>query len=476
MSNDQRYADLSRRSRTAGQDHLLHFWPELDYSQRRELLDDLERIDFAVVPALIEQYVRGRPPPVRLERLEPAPRIPAADRFNPDAETRAGLARGEELLRAGRVAAMVVAGGQGTRLGYDGPKGCLPVTPVRNKPLFQLFAEQLLVAGRRFGRPVRWYIMTSPTNDAETRDFFRSRRFFGLDAQQVIFFQQGVMPAFAPDGRILLDQKHRVALAPDGHGGSLLAMASRGVLADMAARGIDCISYFQVDNPLVHCVDPLFIGLHDLHASEMSSKCVPKADDRERVGNFVLAGGRLHVIEYSDLPDDLAEARNADGSRRFDAASPAIHVLSRRFIERLTADPARFALPWHRAEKKVACVNLASGRRTEPDEPNGVKLEAFIFDALPLAERTLLLETRREEEFSPVKNATGEDSLETSRRDQVRRAARWLEQAGVRVPRGTDGEPAVPIEISPLRAREAGDLRDGELPSADAFRGPAYLE
>jgi UDP-N-acetylglucosamine/UDP-N-acetylgalactosamine diphosphorylase len=380
---------------------------------------------------------------------------------------------------------MVVAGGQGTRLGYDGPKGCLPVTPVRNKPLFQLFAEQLRAAGRRCGspqrdargdRPLRWYIMTSPTNDAATRDFFRSRRFFGLDEQQVIFFQQGVLPAFGRDGRILLEQKHRVALAPDGHGGSLLAMATRGVLADMAARGIDYLSYFQVDNPLVRCIDPLFIGLHDLHGSEMSSKCLPKADDHERVGNFVLAGGRLHVIEYSDLPDDLAEARNTDGSRRFDAASPAIHVLSRRFVERLTADPAHFALPWHRAEKKVACVDLASGRRIEPDEPNGVKLEAFIFDALPLAERTLLLETRREEEFSPLKNATGADSLETSRRDQVRRAARWLEQAGVRVPRGADGEPAVPIEISPLRAVEAGDLLTGPMPSPEAFRGPVYLE
>ncbi|MFO0973350.1 MAG: UTP--glucose-1-phosphate uridylyltransferase [Phycisphaerae bacterium] len=286
------------------------------------------------------------------------------------------------------------------------------------------------------------------------------------------------MPAFATDGRILLDQPHRVALAPDGHGGVLLAMRRRGVLADMAARGVEHISYFQVDNPLVNCVDPLFVGLHAARGSEMSTKVCPKADDRERVGNVLRAGGQLCVIEYSDLPDALATARNADGSRRFNAANLAIHVLSRRFVERLTADPTRFALPWHRASKKVPHIDLASGQRVEPTQLNGVKLESFIFDALPLATGDgLVLEIDRAEEFSPVKNATGTDSLESSQRDLVRRAARWIEQAGVRVPRDSSGEPIVPIEISPLRASWAGDLAaDPRGLAGLRFDGPVYID
>lgn len=456
-------ADRFERARAAcaraGQEHLLRFWSQLDDARRHELLADIERIDFAPLPGLIDGFVRRRPPHAELGVLEPAPHISLADVRADGDEIRAARAVGEGLLARGEVAALVVAGGQGTRLGYDGPKGCLPVSPVAGKPLFQLFAEQILATQRRAGRPLRWYVMTSPGNDAATRAFFAERAHFGLAPEQVIFFQQGVMPAFAPDGRILLDQPHRVALSPDGHGGTLLALAASGALADMAARGIEYISYFQVDNPLVLCLDPLFLGLHARRGSEISCKFVAKADDHERVGNIVLAGGKPHVIEYSDLPESLAIARNPDGSRRFDAGSVAIHVLSRRFVERLTADRSRFALPWHRADKKVAYVDLDSGRRVEPASPNAVKLEAFIFDALPLAETPpVLLEVDRAEEFSPVKNATGVDSLATARRDMIRRAARWLEPAGVRVPRDAAGEPAVPIEISPLRALRAGDL------------------
>lgn len=477
-SLEERYEKVRIACEAAGQGQLLRYWSELTEPQRAELLDDLERIDFAPIPNLIEQYVRRAPSLAHGHRLEPAPVVHRPDPIKPDEPTRRAIARGEELLRAGKVAALTVAGGQGTRLGYDGPKGCFRISPVRRKPLFQLFAEQIAAAGRRAGRDVRWYLMTSPGNDAATQAFFREHSFFGLRPEQVVFFQQGVMPAFATDGKVLLDEKHRVALSPDGHGGSLLAMASRGILADMARHGIELISYFQVDNPLVRCVDPLFLGLHDLRGAEMSSKMVPKVDDKERVGNFATADGRVIVIEYSDLPDELAVARNPDGTRRFDAGNIAIHALSRRFVERLTHDPKHFALPWHRAEKKVPCIDLATGRRIEPTTPNAVKLEAFIFDALPLSDApSVLLETDRAEEFSPVKNATGVDSVDTAQRDMTRRAARWLEAAGVRVPRRSDGEPTVPIEISPLRAMDAGDLqRCPPSAAALAFDGPLYLE
>ncbi|HOW18559.1 MAG TPA: UDPGP type 1 family protein, partial [Phycisphaerae bacterium] len=359
----------------------------------------------------------------------------------------------------GQYAVVTLAGGQGTRLGFEGPKGAYPISPVKNKPLFQLFAEFLIGARRRYGSQTRWYIMTSPLNDAETRTFFADNQWFGLPKADVFFFVQGQMPALTRDGRILLDQKHRVAMSPDGHGGALLALARSGALKDMADRGIEYISYFQVDNPLVRPLDPLFIGLHEIDGSEMSSKTIPKADDFERVGNFVIADGKLTVIEYSDLPPELAVARGPGGVRRFDAASIAIHTISRSFVERLTAEPDRFALPWHRADKKVAYVN-ERGERIIPATTNAVKIETFIFDAIPLAKNPIVLQTVRAEEFSPVKNATGVDSAETARRDMVRRAAAWLEACGARVPRRSDGEPDAIIEISPRFALDAEHLRE----------------
>ena len=193
--------------------------------------------------------------------------------------------------------------------------------------------------------------------------------------------------------------------------------------------------------------------------SEMSSKAVSKADDLERVGNFCLADGKLSVIEYSDLPEELVRERNPDGSRRFDAGSIAIHCLSRSFVERLTDDRSEVHLPWHRAEKRVTTVR-SDGTRVEPDTPNAVKLEMFVFDAIPLASNPIVLYTPREEEFSPVKNAAGVDSAATARRDLIRRAARWLESCGCTVPRGADGEPAVALEIAPGYALDAAHLRE----------------
>ncbi len=454
--------DILRSSFEAvGQGHVLAFWSSLSEGDREALLGDLERVSVRQIPGLVELLSASQHDGIDNTKIESAVVVPR------DAVTSDIADRGRALLSAGKVAAFTVAGGQGTRLGFDGPKGAFEISPVRGKPMFQLFAESIRASEVRYDTAIPWYVMTSPANDAETRAFFEARSFFGLDSDRVRFFQQGVMPAFDVDGKMMLDQKHRVALSPDGHGGSLLAMATTGTLADMAERGIEIISYFQVDNPLVSVLDPAFIGLHDERGSEMSSKALPKADDLERVGNFVMTDGRMKVIEYSDFPDDLAHARSTDGSRRFDAANIAIHLLSRSFVERLTVDPAAFALPWHLAHKKVPHVDLASGQRIEPDAPNATKFEAFVFDALPLARNPIILETSRSEEFSPVKNPTGVDSVESAQRDMIRRTGRWLAAAGVNVPRD-GGECVYACEVSPLVALDAEQLkehvRDGTLP------------
>lgn len=469
MSTPSNESSLRAVFRAVGQEHVFAFWDGLDAGQRQELLSDLSLISVEQLPRL-RQIVLGH------GAVHAAPGdVQPPTVIRREAVTTEQMQIGRRLLSEGKVAAFTVAGGQGTRLGYDGPKGAFPIGPISHKPLFQLFAEAIIATDRKYGGVTHWYIMTSPQNDAATKAFFDEFRYFGMPADRVHFFTQGVMPAFDRDGRILLDQPHRVALSPDGHGGSLLAMATSGTLADLAARGIEHISYFQVDNPLVKPLDPAFLGLHAASGSEMSSKTLPKADDLERVGNFVMIGGRLAVIEYSDLPEALARRRNADGSRTFDAANIAVHVLSRAFVERLTRDRAAFGLPWHRAEKKVPCIDLNSGQRVEPSAPNAVKLEAFIFDALPLAERAVLMETSRAEEFSPVKNATGVDSVETAKRDISRRAAAWLARAGVAIPRMGD-EPDGVFEISPLYALDAEDVaaRSPKLTVSPAAR--VYLE
>lgn len=454
----ERYTTARAQLERAGQGQVLAFWQELTDEQREALLDDLDQVDLERCAPLIESHVRNRPTVELPEKIEPPTSYPAEPGPGQEELYARARERGEAAIRAGRVAAFVVAGGQGTRLGFDGPKGAFPISPVRNATLFQLFAEQLLGTERRYGKRPRWYIMTSLTNHEETVAFFENRAYFGLRAEDVVFFRQGQMPAFLPDGRIALAEKHRLALSPDGHGGSLRALAERGALTDMQQRGIDYISYFQVDNPLVQVIDPLFIGLHELTGSEMSSKTIPKAYDTERVGNFCLVDGKVTVIEYSDLPEALATAKNPDGTRRFDAGSIAIHVLSRKFVQRLTAPGSDLQMPWHRADKKVAVLDDA-GNLTSPAAPNVVKLEMFVFDAVPLAANPLVLYTRREEEFSPVKNAEGVDSAESARRDLIRRAARWLEQCGCKVPRNEAGEPAMRIEISPAYALTAEDLK-----------------
>lgn len=442
---------LRPKFEAVGQTNVFKFASSLSPESQAKLAAQLEAYDPAHLAELVRDYVKQKPHVALPSDIKPVAALPQ----KPDAAQKdhyaKALARGNELLRAGKVGAFLVAGGQGTRLGYDGPKGEFPVTPIRNKPLFQVFAEQLLAHSKACGKSIPWYIMTSDTNDAATRAFFDKHNHFGYPRGDVFFFQQGMIPAFdAATGQLLLGEKDSLALAADGHGGSLRAIDRSGALADMKRRGVEHLSYFQVDNPIVHTIDPLFIGLHDLSGSEMSSKTIAKAGPLERVGNFCVGDGVLQVIEYSDLPESLAKQTNADGSLKFNAGSIAIHALRVSFIERLNAG-GQLKLPWHRADKKVPFVDDA-GNAVKPETPNAVKLEQFVFDAIPLAKNAIVYTTSREEEFSPVKNADGTDSPATSRADQVKRAARWLEAAGVKVPRKSDGAPDCTIEISPLYA------------------------
>jgi UDP-N-acetylglucosamine/UDP-N-acetylgalactosamine diphosphorylase len=436
----------------------LAFWEQLDTAQRQNLLAQIQQLDFAKIDYWIANFVKESACAATSADFVPAlsySPVPA------DAEQKRRYAKavalGKKLISTGKVAALVVAGGQGTRLGFEGPKGDFPVSPVKNKTLFQIFAESITTVWRKYQAICPWYIMTSPLNHAETIEIFRSNDYYGLDEKDVFIFQQGTLPNFSFDGKILLADRADIASSPDGHGGSLKALYESGAIDDMKRRGVEFLSYFQVDNPLINIFDPLFIGLHALDKAEMSSKAVIKTGPYEKVGNFCLTDGRLTVIEYSDLPAELAEKRNPDGSLVFELGSIAIHIINTSFVEKLNTKD--FSLPLHRAVKKIPHIDQ-QGNHVEPDEPNGVKLESFVFDALRLASKSIILQTLRGEEFAPTKNATGVDSVETTRQMMVARAAGWLESAGVSIPKKPDGSVDCLIEIAPGFALQRDDIKE----------------
>lgn len=442
--------------RKYGQDFVASKLESLSGEPRAKLEKQLSEIDFAELSELIRDYVLQKPVTEIPADLAPAPffPFPAKDEAQ-KAYYEKARKEGERLLAEGKVAFLVVAGGQGTRLGFDGPKGTYPITPIRHKTLFQYFAETISRVSKKYGRNLHWFIMTSELNDKRTREFFRENAYFGLGEENVTFFTQGTMPAISYEGKLLMNAPDSLALSPNGHGGTLLALKKSGALDEMKRRGVDYISYFQVDNPLAPMADPLFLGLHSLEKSEISSRMLPKTNPYEKLGNFCVSGGRLQIIEYSDMPAELAERRNPDGTLAFLSGSPAIHVISRTFVEELTKD-GRLNMPWHRADKKVPYIN-GNNELVKPEQPNAVKLESFIFDALPLAKHTLVLEGSRKDHFAPTKNATGVDSAESCRRMLCERDAERLDLAGKKVPRKADGTPDCLVEISPAAVCDNDD-------------------
>ena len=468
---------LVERLSRHGQEHLLKWWGDLGDDERLRLVAEVESLDFDQLDALIADLVKDDQAAVSApDRVEPIEvfRLPQTDG---ERVARRHVAEiGEASLAAGAVGVVMVAGGSGTRLGFDGPKGTYPIGPVSAASLFQIHAEKLVAMGRRYSQPLPLYIMTSPENHTATARFFAEHGDFGLG--HVRLFVQGQMPAVdCASGKILLAEKGRVALSPDGHGGTLNALAAPGpggtpsCLDEMRERGVQTLFYFQVDNPLVRIADPAFLGLHRQADAEVSFKVIEKLAPDEKVGVVVRRDGRPQVIEYSDLPDELAERRSPEGNLELWAGSIAIHILERTFIDRIVG---RLQLPFHRALKKVPYVDV-SGTLVQPVEPNAVKFEQFIFDALPLAERWTTVETDRAVEFEPLKNATGPDSPATVRQRMSDLFADWLERAGATVPRRSNGTVPFGIEISPLFALDDEELRS-KLEPGLMVEGPFYLK
>jgi len=455
-----------------GQTHLLSWWDNLDTGAQTRLADQIQAVNFDEIQQLnsaattssqddqksaAEKSHRAKPPK-RMVRLP--------KNASEKAEWTEAISSGRDILAAGRVGVILVAGGQGTRLGFPHPKGKFPIGPVSGKPMFQLLAEQLIARARQAGAVIPCYIMTSDATHDETVAFFDEHDYFGMDSEDVHFFRQGWMPAVDPQsGKLLLAAPGELASSPDGHGGMLAALANAGLIDDMRRRGVDLLFYHQVDNPLCRVCDPAFLGFHHAHDSEATTKVVAKTGPQEKMGVVVDVDGQTQIIEYSDLPDDVAAEADKAGQLRFWAGSTAIHIFNRQFLEQLTADG--IALPFHIAHKKVPHID-ESGNLIEPTEPNAHKFERFIFDALPLAERTLVIEAAREDEFNPLKNAEGVNSPDDVKRSLVELYRRWLQAAGMKVP-----DDAV-VEISPLLGVDEHALAAANVSDVD-FSNPLYL-
>jgi len=422
------------------------------------LAAELEALDWKMLDRQRSRLVEpaGSPP----KGLEPPPLAPPStggDR----ASTAQAAEAGWEALRAGRVAVVTVAGGQASRLGFQGPKGAFPLGPVTGASLFQILAGKIRRLGELAARPLPWILQTGPDNHAETRAFFERRGSFGLPSRDLRFVCQGTFPALSPEGGLLLAHPGSLFRNPDGHGGCFRALHRSGTLAWLRERGVEQIYYCQVDNPLARVGDPVFLGHHLLARAEMSVKVVEKTDPAEKVGLVVRQGGRTLCIEYSDLDPRLGALRDPDGGLRFRAGNIAIHAFDLGFLERMATGGA---LPLHLARKKV----FALGEGPEPEIREGIKFEQFVFDALSQARKAVVQLCERAEEFAPVKNRDGNDSIATSRAAIRAQAARWA--AGLRPSPAGDSAPQ-PWEIRPGAAWGPRDLRAREAQLERACRG-----
>ncbi len=448
--------------RTAGQMHLMQFVDELNADELDQLAQQIEAIDFDELTKLVQQDVDAVNWEQLAARAEPPPAIRLGESSQRPFTSQDARRCGEDALRANKVGVLLVAGGQGTRLGFAPPKGMYPIGPVSQRTLFQMHCDRLLAVMKRYHASIPLYVMTSPATDDETRAYFESQQRCGLAEDQLKIFCQGTMPAVDSEGKILMASKSQLALSPDGHGGLLTALDRHACLADARQRGIQYLFYAQVDNPLVQLCDPDLIGYHILSGSQMTTQVVKKRFAKEKVGNVVAIDGKVQIIEYSDLPDKYAEQTTEDGALKLWAGNIAVHVFDVDFLSSVVESSS--GLPFHRAHKTVSYVDQR-GQLIEPQQPNAIKFERFIFDLLPMASSAFVVEGDAAEIFAPVKNADGApvDTPQHCRQAICRLHRSWLENAGATL---ADG---ISIEIHPDWALDAQEVR-ASCPRRSNFR------
>lgn len=482
----EQVSELRDKYTNAGQSQVLNFYDSLSSADKSALYKQLSGFD----PLYINTITAKALSPPKTDddeaagpKLEPLPESATASILDSKTEDiDKWYASGLDLIAANKVAVVLMAGGQGTRLGSSAPKGCYDIGLPSHKSLFQIQAERirkvekLAAAKTGTGVPVTvpWYVMTSGPTRKPTEEYFQEHNYFGLAPENVVIFEQGVLPCISNEGKILLESKGRVAVAPDGNGGIYNALVESKVLDDMKKRGIEHIHAYCVDNCLVKVADPVFIGFAASLDVDIATKVVRKRNATESVGLILLKNGKPDVVEYSEIDKAVAEEQDPKqpGVLRFRAANIVNHYYSFRFLESIPQWAKD--LPHHVARKKIPHADPESGETVKPTKPNGIKLEQFVFDVFPMLElkRFACMEVRREDEFSPLKNApgTGEDDPETSKQDIMTQGKRWVQAAGATV---TSEDAKDGIEVSPLMSYGGEGLE--EL-AGKTIRAPAVIE
>ncbi|KAJ9479360.1 UDP-N-acetylglucosamine pyrophosphorylase [Pseudozyma hubeiensis] len=466
---------LRQRYEKAGQSHLFAFWDTLSAEQQAELAQQLDELDVTRVNQVFHTAIKADEEARAGKSHEVQPPPPSSVENTIEGEANPAKVEhfrnvGLNAIAHGQVGVLLMAGGQGTRLGSSAPKGCYDIGLPSHKSLFQIQAERILslqrIAARHAtsssssssssssnGVVIPWYIMTSGPTRKDTETFFAQHNYFGLEKQNIIFFEQGTLPCLSLEGKILLETPSKVATAPDGNGGLYRALRTpynkgqpETVISDLEKRGIKYLHAYGVDNCLVKVGDPVFLGVCLEQGVQAGVKVVKKENPKESVGVVALRDGKFGVVEYSEIPPALSEARDANGELSFRAANIVNHFYTTKF---LSDDVPAFEpeMAFHIARKKIPTVDLSTGQPVKPSTPNGMKLELFVFDVFPFCgDKLAVHEVARQEEFSPLKNAkgTGVDDQDTSRRDLLAQQSRWLKAAGAKVADGAE------VELSPL--------------------------
>ncbi|KAI9248718.1 nucleotide-diphospho-sugar transferase [Helicostylum pulchrum] len=478
---------LRERFESNGQGHVFNFYQDLPIENQATFLQQLLNLDVERVNQIYQKAIEGAEAGVLNQdaTFEPLPQnvFDSVLKSSPE-QIRQWETIGLSQIAQGKVAVILMAGGQGTRLGSAAPKGCYDINLPSKKSLFQLQAERILRVqdiARQYQKPgqvkdciIPWYIMTSGPTQAPTFDFFKQNNFFGLKEQNVIFFEQGTLPCLTMDGKIILEAKDKVAMAPDGNGGIYAAVQNKGIIDSLKERGILYSHCYCVDNCLARVADPVFIGYSVSKGTDCGVKVVSKAAPEEPVGVVCVRDGKYGVVEYSEISQEVSEKREADGSLELRAANIANHFFSTEFLERVPTFAAQ--LEYHIAKKKIKFVDNETGETVTPKSNSGMKLECFVFDVFPFAQNFSVLEVDRKDEFSPLKNApgTGVDCPETSRRDIVAQHVRFIEAAGGKVVHDAQDLETLEFELSSWVSYAGEGL--AEFVNGKTIHVPAIIE
>lgn len=458
----EKLSALKEKYEKAKQEQVFAFYEDLTSAKKAALFKQLSSFDPEYINTITDRAVN--PPKTESADKElsvsPLPDSATASILDSKAEDiEKWYSQGLDLIAENKVGVVLMAGGQGTRLGSSAPKGCFDIGLPSSKSLFQIQAERIRkvqsLAKKKAGHGkdvvVPWYVMTSGPTRGPTEKYFEENNYFGLEKENYIIFEQGVLPCISNDGKILLESKGKVAVAPDGNGGIYQALITSDVMTDMRKRGIEHIHAYCVDNCLVKVADPVFIGFSASKNVDIATKVVRKRNATEAVGLILLKNGKPDVVEYSEIDKETAEAKDPHNPDilKFRAGNIVNHYYSFRFLESIP-DWAH-KLPHHIARKKIPYVDTEKGTTIKPEKPNGIKLEQFVFDCFSMLDldKFACMEVRREDEFSPLKNArgTGEDDPDTSKKHIMEQGKRWVEAAGATVvSEGKEGG----IEVSPL--------------------------